>query len=45
MGFKKHMGKHMGDFKKTLRMMSVGEVKTVYANNIEKFPEVYRLKP
>ena len=41
MGFRKHIG----DFKKTLRMMSVGEVKRVYANDPENFPEVYRLKP
>ena len=41
MGFRKHIG----DFNKTLRMMSVGEVKKVYANNPENFPEVYRLKP
>ena len=41
MGFRKRIG----DFNKTLRMMSVGEVKKVYANNPENFPEVYRLKP
>lgn len=40
MGFRKHIG----DFNKTLSMMSVGEVKRVYANNPEGFPEVYRLR-
>lgn len=41
MGFRKRMG----DFNKTLRMMSVGEVKSVYAKNPENFPQVYRLRP